>query len=189
MFYMAQRVSEFLSSTYKMKKEDADKHTHNVFDYIDTLAKERNATLSENQKADIAIKAMRNMHQSIAKETAAKIISKYEVDLPKIADFCKKNPETFYAPLYFPTVLELSVNPRGIATALTRRLGEFGLTKIEDISDPHNAAFYGYSQICGSRECFKDWCEGQTLNPCKNIGAKFKRKFVKKDGTAEEIII
>jgi len=81
--------------------------------------------------------------------------SRYNEVLEKVVGFCHKRPETVYKPKDFVKLLSLDVTSKGLGASLRLRFQEVGLLKIYYLHDAH----YGYSEVCGSRECFENWCE------------------------------
>ena len=178
---MAEKVIDFLTTSYDMKKQDAEKYTSAIFDCIDAISDQRGfGTLSEDKKAKIAINSINNIQNTLITNRFEYKKSEYDNALGKIAEFCKTSPESVYSPRYLIRALKLNVKPRGISISLSRRFADFGLLKINIISGSEKGSYYGFSEICGQRECFRDWCENN-FKICETGKPNKKLKFFKRD--------
>ena len=101
--------------------------------------------------------------------------SKYNEVLEKVVEFCHENAEVVYKPKDFVEILDIDVSPKGLGASLRLRFQEIGLLKVYYTCDTYSYdAYFGYSKICGSRECFPSWCSSRL---CRTGNGNEKLKF------------
>jgi len=102
--------------------------------------------------------------------------SKYNEALEKVVEFCHKNPETVYKPKDLVRLLGLDLPSRGLQASLKLRHEKIGLLKIYD----EQFAYFGYSESCGSGECYSSWCSKDASSTICRTGKGNERiKFFK----------
>ena len=90
---------------------------------------------------------------------------KEEEAMKKIVEYCRKRPEMLYKTEHFIEVLGIDVDPMefGVHLALKHKgWHKFGLLKVIFLEELEN--YYGFSEVCGSRECYESWCAKDTVS-------------------------
>lgn len=109
-------------------------------------------------------------------------IMNYEPLLEQVVEFCKNNPEAVYRPKLFIDNLGLDVPPRGLGVSLSQTFRRLGLLKLHEDKGKFNS-YYGFSEKCGSRGCFENWCG--SIYSCKSGKGNTKLKMHSEDGIRE----
>jgi len=99
-----------------------------------------------------------------------------------VKNFSKNNSEILYSPKELVELLGLDVTPKSLGISLSSRHDQLGLLKLHDKAlNP----YYAFSEICGPRECFEDWCDSD--ESCKRGKRNPNLKFYHEPKTQEEI--